>query len=142
MKALRAASVLGVAHLAMACSISTSAALQPIEVQCSVDGAELVSAIGSPAGICAMFLTEMNKVLERETKLVNVASRSASERLMLDIRFTKPASASAIVTRNVDGKKQVYPEIAVDVMDKPLGQNEIKKLASEVAKLVAGAAWR
>lgn len=89
----------------------------------------------SDGSVCMTFKQHVDKALPKATKAVDAVS--GADWIKVDVRFSKPATASALVTRKAGGAEQVHPEIAVDVMDKPLGQSEVEMLAKEVAKLVS-----
>jgi hypothetical protein len=113
------------------------------EFLCSVKGAELLSPAMTDASVCSMFKNRIDQALANPARtLKTVSAASSADWIKLAIRFSKPGTASAALVRKNGGRETVHPEIAVDVMDKPLGQRDVKKLADEVAKLVVGAEKR
>ncbi len=117
------------------CTAPISATSDSVEFVCTVDGAKLLLPGSTDASICATFKQHVDEALPQASKAVQ--SASGADWIKVDIRFSKPASASAVVTRKNGAGERVHPEITVDVMDKPLGENEVKRLAEEVAKLVS-----
>jgi hypothetical protein len=129
--------------LSTACSAQSGAAQAEVGFLCSVRGAELLIPSLTDAAVCKMFKDRIDQTLTHPTQAVKtVVSSSAAEWIKLDIRFSKPGTAAAVLVRKEGGREVAHPEIAVDVMDKPMGQNEVKKLAAEVAKLVSESAGK
>jgi len=70
----------------------------------------------------------------RATRAANAMPRTGNA-ISVVLRVAGDRSASAIVTTVVRGKSTHWPEIAIDVMDKPLGTREIEQLAGEIARV-------
>lgn len=122
-----------------ACSAETATTTSEIGFSCSVVGNKLLSPSVTTSSVCATFKDRIDGALVKPTKTMKALSNAgAGDWIKLDVRFSQPGTATAIVVLNAGGRKIVHPEIAVDVMDRPLGQSEIEKLATEVVKLVAG----
>ena len=123
---------------ATACTAHGNVAQNDVGFLCSVEGAKLLNPAMNHEGICAVFKTEIDNALTRQTVTVNSVSEAVpADWIKIDVRFSKPGTASAMVVQRTDGKETVHPEIAVDVMDKAIGPNDVDTLASAVAKVLA-----
>lgn len=130
----------GVATFAFAalftgCSMPINASSDSVEFVCSVEGSGLLKPAISDASICAAFKQKIDEGLPHASKAVDEAS--GSNWIKLDIRFSKPGIATAMISRDQGNGAEPLDPIAVSVMDKPLGQNEINMLAKEVAKQIS-----
>jgi hypothetical protein len=129
--------------LSTACSTQSGAVRTEVGFLCSVKGAELLIPSMTNTAVCKMFKDRIDQALAHPTQAVKtVVSSSAAEWIKLNIRFSKPGTAAAVLVRRDGAREFSHPEIAVEVMDKPLGQNEVIKLAAEVAKLVSESAGK
>jgi hypothetical protein len=104
-----------------------------VELTCIVDGAQYV---GSSGEICSAFKQKIDAALEvptRQAKTFVVNGRS--DAIAIDIRVLKRGGVVAKVKQRKNGSLQNFPEIAVDVMDRPLAMRDVETLANEVARL-------
>ena len=121
--------------IASGCSMPINAASDSIQFICTVKGAEKLAPDTINASVCGTVKQHVDKALPKVTKAVETAS--GEDWIKVDVRFAKPATILAVVTRKSGGTEKVHPEIAVDVMDKSLSQSEVEMLAREVAKQIA-----
>lgn len=121
-----------------ACTAQTNKAQNDVAFLCTVDGAKLLSPAMSSEDVCAVFKTKIDDALTRKTIVVNSVSEAVpADWIKIDVRFSKPGIASAMVVQSAGGKETAHPEIAVDVMDKFMGPNDVGTLASAVVKYLA-----
>jgi TRAP-type C4-dicarboxylate transport system substrate-binding protein len=133
---LKTGSIFAMAILAATACVPASAG--SVELSCSVDGAHH---IGSPAEICAAFQNEIHAALNRPVKTVEVFPASGiGDAVDVDVRVLKRGGVVAQVKQRKKGTTENFPEIAVDVMDRPLAMRDVEMLAREVAKLFATSA--
>jgi hypothetical protein len=105
-----------------------------VELSCSVDGAQYV---GSAADICSAFQNKIDAALTAPTKLVGVfVKHGHKDAIDVDVQILKRGGVVARVKQRKSGTVESYPEIAIDVMDRPLGLRDVEMLAIEVARLV------
>lgn len=124
--------------LSPACSVQAGSVPGGAQLLCSVNGSTVLSPSTSEAAVCDIFKKRIDQALAQPSRLVTTGSLASQERwLKLDIRLSKGRSAAAVLVQNEGGRVVAHPEIVVDVMDKPLGVNELELLATEVAKLIA-----
>ena len=122
---------------ATACTAHGNVAQNDVGFLCSVQGAKLLNAAMNDEGICAVFKTEIDSALTRQTVMVNSVSEAVpADWIKIEVRFSKPGTASAMVVQRTSGKETAHPEIAVDVMDKAMGPSDVGTLASAVAKFL------
>ena len=123
---------------ATACTAHGNVAQNDVGFLCSVQGAKLLNAAMNDEGICAVFKTKIDSALTRQTVTVNSVSEAVpADWIKIEVRFSKPGTASAILVQRTSGKETAHPEIAVDVMDKAMGPNDVDMLAAAVAKFLA-----
>lgn len=123
---------------ATACTAHGNVAQNDVGFLCSVQGAKLLNAAMNDEGICAVFKTKIDSALTRQTVMVNSVSEAVpADWIKIEVRFSKPGTASAMVVQRTSGKETAHPEIAVDVMDKFMGPDDVGTLASAVAKYLA-----
>ena len=123
---------------ASACTAHGNAAQNDVALLCSVDGVKLLNPVMNDEGVCAVFKTKIDSALTRPTVTVNSVSEAApADWIKIDVRFSKPGTASAMVVQRTSGKETAHPEIAVDVMDKAIEPSDVDTLASAVAKFLA-----
>jgi hypothetical protein len=105
-----------------------------IELGCQVEG---TTQAGSPGAICTAFLKQIEKAVKKPTQLQQqrVAAGNA-DRIDVRVRILKRGSLIAHVSELRAGKMRDFPEISVDVMDRPMSFRDIETLTTEVAKLV------
>ena len=125
---------------ASACSAHSGAIHDSADLLCTVEGVKLLSPAMNSDAVCEIFKAKIDEKLARKTVSVNSASEPDSANwIKLNIRFSHPGTASAMVVQNESGMQTIHPEIAVDVMDKAIGRTEVTMLAVEVARTVAKA---
>jgi hypothetical protein len=121
-----------------ACTAPINATSETPEFFCSVNGLGAMKPPISAEAICADFKSKIDAARGTKSEAVNALSLAANrDWLKLDIVIIKGRGAAAVLTRKTGAKQHVYPEVAIDVMDKPLGEQELERLAIELAKLVA-----
>jgi hypothetical protein len=135
---LHRSAFLAVVFLSSACSAPIGARGIAMEYQCDVDGAETVTPAMLPSQVCAMFKEHIDIALARRTVGVkSLSDASGGEWVKVSVRITKRGSATALVSQKEGSREKSYPEIRVDVMDKALGEDELKMLAKEVGKILS-----
>jgi predicted hydrolase (HD superfamily) len=123
---------------ASACTAQTNKAQNDVAFLCSVDGAKLLDPAMSSENVCALFKTKIDDALSRKTIAVNSVSDAVpADWIKLNVRFSQLGTASAMVVQRTEGNETAHPEIAVDVMDKAMGPNDVVTLASAVAKFLS-----
>ena len=114
------------------CSAATA---KTVDLSCVVEGAQY---LGTADSICAKFKPHIDTALSVKTRSVsNFSAHVSGEALGLKIRILKRGGLVAQVQRRANGKIRQYPEIALDVMDRPLTMRDIDVLAKEVVKAIA-----
>jgi hypothetical protein len=117
---------------AAACMPAEAAA---VELSCTVDGAKK---IGSSEQICSAFRQKIDAAMPVQTKsVIAFAESGRGDAIDVDIRILKRGGIVAYVKQRKNGDLHSFPEIAIDVMDRPLGWPDVEVLAGEVAKLVS-----
>jgi hypothetical protein len=126
---------------ASACTAHPSAAPAGIGFVCGVDNTKMISPVMGEKEVCAFFKAKTDDALKQKTVAMGdeVAALPANW-LKLEVRFSMPGTASAIITQSKSGKKTIHPEIAVDVMDKAMGPSDVKTLAAAVGQYLADTA--
>ncbi|MBK8375068.1 MAG: hypothetical protein IPN50_08070 [Sphingomonadales bacterium] len=121
-----------------ACSGSIGVEEPPVEFQCAVMGSALLKPAMSDESVCAMFKAGIDDVVAHSTKAVKTVS-NASDRdwIKIDIRIVGDRGASVTLAQKRGGEHVEFPEIAVDVMDKMMGKQELEMLAAQVAQLLS-----
>lgn len=138
MRKLKALGAIILMTSATACTAHGNVAQNDVGFLCSVQGAKLLNAAMNDEGICAVFKTKIDSALTRQTVMVNSVSEAVpADWIKIEVRFSKPGTASAMVVQRTSGKETAHPEIAVDVMDKFMGPDDVGTLASAVAKYLA-----
>jgi hypothetical protein len=131
----------GLTMASAACSAPISSNKTKSAFLCSVKGVQHLGAGTTDAAVCDMFKTRIEKALAAKMKVAKSASGVVEgDWIKVDVRLVKSGTATAILTQKIGSKQKAYPAIAVDVMDKPLGQKEVEMLAREVARQISGPA--
>lgn len=121
-----------------ACTAHGNAAQSGIGFSCAVIGEKFVPADLNAAAVCALFKAKIDEALSHETFVASSKTKEEKDdRIELNIRFTKLGSIVTTFAEQNGSYNKVYPEIAVDVSDGPIGKDDVDKLAAEVAKLIA-----
>jgi hypothetical protein len=119
-----------------ACS-TPGAVAGPVDLSCTIEGAKLLSPAMTDDAICGEIKREIDAGLSRQTRSVkSVASTGSADWININLRFMQPGTASAAVTQRIGKREIAHPEIAVDIMDRPLGPKEVRRLAAEVARAI------
>jgi hypothetical protein len=138
-----AALVFAVMLISSACSAQAEMGSGDVELMCSVKGREAVALNMTDAEICDLFKASIDQAMARPTKAVKAVSGiGQAEWLKLDVVFSKRGGVAANLVHKRASGEFVHPEVAVNIMDKPLGEDQVKRLASEVGKLVTNSAAR
>ena len=99
---------------------------------CTVEGSSLLPGAPDEAQVCEDFM--------RMVEAARAQSRSADDSdaytvaLVIDPRGSLRAQ---LVAPQPDGTTKNYPEIAIDVMDRPLARDDLGRLAKAVAAFLA-----
>lgn len=109
--------------------------VREVALVCAVTGAQNLHPAATSALVCAAFKRRFDAALGRDTQpAIRVPAKGDVVNVALNI--PGPRSASATVTTRAGGRSARWPEISIDVMDKPLGMSEIEQLAAEVARTI------
>jgi hypothetical protein len=105
---------------------------------CSVQGAELLTPAQTAAVVCNTLLKSLNSKFAKPLKAVrSLPSANTASWVKVDLKISKRGSVVAHTTQKRLGKQHEFPEIEVNVMDKAIGDREIRMISTEVAKLLA-----
>lgn len=107
-----------------------------IVLVCTATGGAHVRPVMTATQLCAAFKLRLDAGLGRVTRTA-AAMPATGNAIRVELRVPSQRTASAIVTTVARGKSTRWPEITVDVMDRPLGTREIGQLAGEVARAIA-----
>lgn len=134
---VRSALALAFMTISGACTAPIGASGETVQFICTVNGlASTKSGIDEDA-VCAEFKARIDQARGQRSEAVKALSLAGNRNwLKLDVTIAKGRSAAAVLTHKTNAKQHVYPEVVIDVMDKALGQQELEKLAAEVAKLL------
>jgi hypothetical protein len=110
--------------------ITQPALAAPASLSCTATGTKLLSPPAPAAAVCARMKAGLEKAMAR--KMGDAVPAKAT--LAIDIRLTKPATATAYLVEHRGGRNIAHPPISVDVMDRALDLKIVDILASEVAK--------
>lgn len=97
---------------------------------CSVTGARHLSADASSADICRKFEERLVDAMAAAGKTVDPAA------LTVSIDLHERGSAEALISRRGQDETTEYPKVSVDVMDRPLAQGDLDRLAAAVAQVM------
>ena len=123
---------------ATACTAHGSVVQNDVGFLCAVHGTKLLEPVMTDQAVCEAFKTKIDAAMTRKTVAVNSVSEAVpADWIKIEVRFSKPGTASAMVVQRTGGKETAHPEIAVDVMDKAMGPNDVGTLAFAVAKFLA-----
>ena len=135
---MRGLAVLGSTILmanATACTAHEPAAQNNVGFLCAVDSTKMLKPDMSSEAVCAVFESKIDDALKQKTTVVqDEAGALPASWIKLEVRFSMPGTASALVVQSAGGKEITHPEIAVDVMDKYTEPNDVGTLASAVAR--------
>lgn len=121
-----------------ACTAHSSGRLKDISFSCTVSGAKLADSGLNEAAVCKQFRTKIEEALFHKTLVAQThAATGDGHWIKVDIRYTKSGSIIAAVREENGADGASYPEIAVDVSDRPIGQQDVNLLATEVARAIA-----
>jgi hypothetical protein len=121
-----------------ACSAHSNNTQRETGFSCTVSGAKFADPTMDNAAVCQLVQSKIDAALTRRTVRIEpqVAAKSAQS-ISVDIRYTKLGSIIATIDEKSGGVSARYPEIAVDVSDKPIGRRDVNILAAEVARVIA-----
>jgi hypothetical protein len=102
---------------------------------CTVSDMKLSGAPADKAALCAVFKSHVGSVLPGS----NIASAADDQHadIQVDVRYEKFGAIIASVKENRGAELIRYPEISVDVLDRPIVQDDVNMLAAGVAKAIA-----
>lgn len=121
-----------------ACTAHNSGTRKDISFSCTVSGTKLADSGLNEAAVCAQFRTKIEEALFHKTVVAQThAATGVGHWIKVDIRYTKSGSIIATVREENGANGTSYPEIAVDVSDRPIGQQDVNLLATEVARAIA-----
>lgn len=124
--------------MANAASLPPPAKFSPtreVALVCTATGAQNLHPAATSAQVCAAFKRRFDARLGRATRLTARAP-AKGDVVSVALHIPGPHSAGATVTARAGGVSTRWPEISVDVMDKPLEMREIEQLAAEVARTI------
>jgi hypothetical protein len=123
---------------ATACTAHEPIAQNNVGFLCAVDGTKMLKPDMSSDEVCSLFKAKIDDALKQKTMVVQDESGALPANwFKLEIRFSMPARASALVVQSADGQEITHPEIAVDVVDKYMAPSDVGTLASAVAQYLA-----
>jgi hypothetical protein len=106
-----------------------------VALVCTASGAQNLRPAATSTQVCAAFKRRFDAALGRDTHAAARAPASGDV-ISVALNIPGPRGASAAVTTRAGGRSARWPEISIDVMDKPLGMSEIEQLAAEVARTI------
>lgn len=109
------------ASLQAACMTSST---DPI---CSAEGVQYVPGASDGDAVCARFLARMHSRLDGEPDRAGLA---------VALTIGKNGTISAAITEPNSQRTQPFPEVAVDVMDRPLNYSDLDQLADATAAML------
>lgn len=121
-----------------ACTAHSGAMQNSIAFSCAISGVKFADATLDNATVCALFKAKVEAALDRKTTAEhNLSVKDGGDAINLDIRYTKLGSVIATIVEKSGSINTHYPEISVDVSDRPIGQQDVNLLATEVARVIA-----
>ncbi len=121
-----------------ACTAHSNSNHQETGFSCTVSGAKFADPTMDNAAVCALVQSKVDSALSRRTVRIDPQGATKSEHsFSVDIRYTKLGSIIASIGVQNAGVSSRYPEISVDVSDKPIGRQDVNSLATEVARVIA-----
>ena len=108
----------------------TGCVASQISVNCSVEGASLLPGDLDSAEVCKLFRQRLDTALSKADRDFGAKDYSIA------IAIHKRGTLEARVTEDGPDAKN-YPVAAVDVMDRPLRQEDLGRLADTVAQILA-----
>ena len=121
-----------------ACTAHSNSNQRETEFSCTVSGAKFADPTMDNSAVCALVQSKIDAALSRRTVGIDPQNANKSKQsISVDIRYTKPGSIVASIGEQNAGVFMRYPEISVDVSDKPIGRQDVNSLATEVARVIA-----
>jgi len=111
-----------------ACSHAGSVRAATVECR-SAPNAQTIAGISADEA-CAL-------IRERAQATLAASGRGQTISLTIELDLARPGSAIARVLESRAGVSHAYPEIAVDVMDRPLRREDLARLADAIAGAVS-----
>jgi hypothetical protein len=130
--------ILGIAAMAGLVA-SSGASGQKSWFSCRVSGEKLLSPQMSAKAVCDRLHKGVNRALGApavSTIKLSDHDRAHANWIELDVRFSRPGTATARVARRSGAQVTRYPEFAVDVSDRPLDAATIEILSREIEKRI------
>jgi hypothetical protein len=131
--------ILGMVAMA-ALAASTGAARQQNWFACSVSGEKLLAPPMSAKAVCETLHQAVNHAIGTpavaKPKLSD-RDRAHADWVELDIRFSRPGTATARLTQRKGARVTHYPEFAIDVSDRPLDATTVALLSREIEQRIA-----
>lgn len=121
-----------------ACTAHSNNKQHEIGFSCTVSGAKIADPTMDNVAVCDLFQSKIDSALSHRTIRVDPqATAESAQSISIDIRYTKLGSIVASIEERNDSVSSRYPEISVDVSDKPIGRQDVNLLATEVARVIA-----
>jgi hypothetical protein len=130
--------ILGIAAMA-GLAASSGASGQKCWFACRVSGEKLLSPQMSAKTVCDRLHQSVNRALRTPAVSTNKLSdhdRAHANWIELDVRFSRPGTATARLARRSGVQVTRYPEFAIDVSDRPLDAATIETLSREIEKRI------
>lgn len=94
---------------------------------CRVKGAEYLPGDGDADAVCQRFTKRLRTGLDPE---------NGADGLIVALTISRGGTISATMTMTGDGEPRSLPEVAVDVMDRPLNYSDLDRLADTAASVL------
>lgn len=105
---------------------------------CSADLIKSAEPGVTAATICDRFKAEVDRALAVTTTVGSADGIVPDgDWIRVTVRATSPATVSATVVQNMGGEEAILPDMAVDVLDRPMGLSDFGILATQVATHLA-----
>ena len=102
--------------------------------RCSVEGARFLASNPDPATLCLRFEQRLDAALE------TAGSPLRADDHRVAITIGERGSLQALVSASrIDSAEAAYPVVAIDVMDRPIGERDLMQLADAVAIMISRA---
>jgi hypothetical protein len=108
-----------------------------VPLVCSVSGAKLMSGGVSADEICIQIATGLSRAINtpiRRVSELSSASRKSGRWLTVNVRLTKPATASTLFSHRLNGRIDVHPEFSISISDRALDVTVIDQIVLEMSK--------
>jgi hypothetical protein len=128
----------------IACSLQNvaySKAISSIPLYCSVSGTKLLAPSASAVDLCKKIAAAMSKDLGQPVTLVantSLMSKSKGQWMQVDVKFTKPNTATTAFSHRLNKKVKSYPTFSISIMDRAMDEYVINQLVQELRRLMKG----